>query len=134
MIVSPASSSVQHLVVTTCVAAILRPVNHQTTLTEKDWNEFSDQEGKVKGKDATNIHKYRATSLIRYEPRHGALKRQFINHHRRPQERRYTEKRPRIVDEVKPEQVIASCMDDAEDLARPYKDFFKYLPLTTTTN
>ncbi|KAF8526820.1 hypothetical protein JB92DRAFT_3108057 [Gautieria morchelliformis] len=62
--ISKFGSSVQRVVVTSSVAAILRPVEHQTTLSEKDWNEFSAQEAKIKGKDATNIHKYRASKTL----------------------------------------------------------------------
>jgi hypothetical protein len=58
------SSSVQRVVVTSSVAAITRPVDHQTTLSEKDWNEISTQEVESKGKDAAGIHKYRASKTL----------------------------------------------------------------------
>lgn len=55
---------VQRIVVTSSVASILEPAEPPKTFTEKDWNEYSIQHVKEKGKDADQGHKYRASKSL----------------------------------------------------------------------
>ena len=58
------SAAVQRVVITSSVAAVIQPADHQQTLTEKDWNELSIREVNAKGREATPLHKYRASKAL----------------------------------------------------------------------
>lgn len=58
------SPTVQRVVITSSLAAIIKPADHQQTLTEKDWNEISIKEVESKGRDASALHKYRASKTL----------------------------------------------------------------------
>ncbi|KAF8511613.1 D-lactaldehyde dehydrogenase [Hysterangium stoloniferum] len=55
---------IQRIVITSSMAAILQPAAHPQTFSEKDWNEISTKEVETKGKEATAIHKYRASKTL----------------------------------------------------------------------
>jgi len=46
------------------MAAIINPADHQQTLSEKIWNETSTKEVESKGREASGIHKYRASKTL----------------------------------------------------------------------
>ena len=70
-IVSKYSSTVQRVIITSSMSAIVQHADQQQTLTEKDWNHFSLQEVNAKGREAAPLHKYRASKTLaeRSKPR-----------------------------------------------------------------
>jgi len=55
---------IQRIVITSSMAAILQPADHPQTFSEKDWNQISGKEVEEKGKDASAVHKYRASKTL----------------------------------------------------------------------
>jgi len=46
------------------MGAIINPADHQQTLSEKSWNETSIKEVESKGREASALHKYRASKTL----------------------------------------------------------------------
>lgn len=56
--------AVQRIVITSSMAAIMEPKAQPTTFSEKDWNNISLMEIETKGREATPLHKYRASKTL----------------------------------------------------------------------